>query len=132
MNDPAPDPASARLKPAIVPLPTILRDPSFTRVGADVSFATVIGGDLDIALMARQAIYRDVLMGKDEQPEGMSTAKTLVEVARLRMPAQSAMLMAFHIFGSCAGAGLLDLENFDENILVIRAAIIAADEEEAK
>lgn len=134
MNDPASEPASDRFDPAtlpFVPLATVPRDPSFTRVAADVSFATTMGDDVDIALMIRQAVYRDVVMGEDDQPEEVSVSRALIEVARLRMPAQGAMLMALQIFEGCAVNGGLDLDNFDENIADIRAAIVKADKEAA-
>ena len=102
---------------------TAQRDPSFLRISADVSFAALIGSDIDIALIQRQAQYRNITMGPQEQPVALVASKTLYEVGRLRMPVESAMLLAFNIFGACATGGLIDLENFEQNLDVVRAEL---------
>jgi len=109
---------------------TVNRDSAFVRVGADVSFAALFNDDIDITLLVRQALYRNIVMGENEQPSDVKVAKTLVEVARLRMPASSAMLMALNVLGACASAGIVELEGFEENIELIRKAIIEADADE--
>ncbi|HMC90828.1 MAG TPA: hypothetical protein VKI45_00070 [Allosphingosinicella sp.] len=102
------------------------KDPSFARIHADVSFANFIGGDVDISLLLRQTVYRDILMGEEEQPTEVKGAKTIVEVGRLRMPADSATFLAFNILFACAREDLYDVAMFDMNANRIREAIIEA------
>ena len=100
---------------------------AFVRVIADVSFANVIGRELDVALLLRQTVYRDIVMGEGEQPAEVRGAKTLIEVGRLRMPVDSATFLAFNILQACAEEDLYLAEEFDTNIQRIREAILEAD-----
>lgn len=104
------------------------RDPSFTRIAADVSMTHVVQQDVDVALMVRQAAYKDIIMGDDDQPREVVGGMTLLEVARLRMPGHSAMLLAFNLLRSCAEADFFEIENFEEAISDIREMIVKADE----
>ena len=105
------------------------RDPAFVRLSADVSFANVIGGDVDVALLLRQTVYRDIVMGEGEQPSEVKGGKTLVEVGRLRIPMESATFLAFNILNVCAAEDVYALEAFDANVQRIREVILQADSE---
>lgn len=104
-----------------------VRDAAFVRISADVSLAQHIGNEVDIALMVRQIVYKDIIMGAEEQPVEVVGGRTLAEVARLRMPLESSANLALNILRECAVSGLLSLEGFDLNIGRVRQLIIDQD-----
>jgi hypothetical protein len=69
-------------------------------------------------------------MGEEDQPAEVKGGKTLIEVGRLRMPADSATYLAFNILYACAGEDLYVVDDFDANIQRIREAILEADSKE--
>lgn len=100
------------------------RDPSFVRLSADLTFASVIESEVDIALLLRQMAYRDIVMGDGDLPTELKGGKMLVETGRLRMPAESATFLAFNILQACAVEGLYDLESFEKNMEQLRKLIL--------